>query len=238
MTLAGPLEEEGAREIPLTSLPACERDSTADPRNRWKAEDVLRGRALCPLPCGPHLGAPPHILDGPPWAVLLRPARPQALPPQQGLADCGHVSWRPEEGGLTWWQVSARAVHTKTPEMPRARGVVRNSWEVPWELFPTWSPCSSPAGSVGMAARGLGCCPVADAWGALPAARSPGALVIRQGWEDSGPWRRREQRCPEAGRSPGLGGEGGSGEGRLLPKAAGCWALVAGSSQGGGGGHV
>lgn len=45
----------------------------------------------------------------------------------QGSGDPGEL----QEGGLTWWQVSTRAVHTKMPEMLRASVVVRKSREVP-----------------------------------------------------------------------------------------------------------
>lgn len=91
-----------------------------------------------------------------------------------------------QKGGLTWWQVSNRAVHTKTPEMPRANAVVRKSREAPWELFPMRSICGpvgteGMAGTVGMAGRGLGCGQVADTRGPPAVPRSPETLVICRG---------------------------------------------------------
>lgn len=91
-----------------------------------------------------------------------------------------------QKGGPTWWQVSTRAVHTKTPETPRANAVVRKSREVPWELFPMGSICSpvgteDAEGTVGMAGWGLGCGQVADTRGLRAVPRSPEALVICRG---------------------------------------------------------
>lgn len=82
--------------------------------------------------------------------------------------------------------MSTKAVHTKTPEMPRASAEVRKSWEAHWELFPMRSICDladtvGTVGMVGMAGLGLGCVQVADTRGPPAVPRSLEALVICRG---------------------------------------------------------
>lgn len=84
-------------------------------------------------------------------------------------------------GGLTWWQVSTRAVHTKIPETPRASAEVRKSQGAPWEPFPMWSICG-PAGTAG---GGLGCGQVADTRGTPAVSRIPETLLICRGRKDT-----------------------------------------------------
>lgn len=78
---------------------------------------------------------------------------------------------------LTWWPVSSRAVHTNTPETPRANALVRKSWGAPCEPLSTRSICG-PAATVGIAGGGLGGSQVADTRGAPAVFRNPDAFLI------------------------------------------------------------
>lgn len=81
-------------------------------------------------------------------------------------------------GGVhTWWPVSSRAVHTNTPETPRANALVRKSWGAPCEPLSTRSICG-PAATMGIAGGGLGGSQVADTRGAPAVFRNPDAFLI------------------------------------------------------------
>lgn len=94
-------------------------------------------------------------------------------------------------GVLTWWQVSSRAVHTNTPDTPRANALVRKSWGGPCEPLSTRSICG-PAATVGIAGGGLGGSQVADTRGAPAVFRNPDAFLIC----------RSQQRSEDPGQAP------------------------------------
>lgn len=106
-------------------------------------------------------------------------------------------------GVLTWWQVRSRAVHTNTPETPRANALVRKSWGGPCEPLSTRSICG-PAATAGIAGGGLGGSQVADTRGAPAVFRNPDALLIcrsqqrSEGGPGAGSWECEEQEVGKA----------------------------------------
>lgn len=98
----------------------------------------------------------PHAAVVSPRVVLLQPARPPGLPRgRAGPLGLGCGSPGGTEGRLTWWPVSSRAAHTKTPETPRASGEVRKRGPGPWEPFPARSICSPTGLAGGVHAKGV-----------------------------------------------------------------------------------
>lgn len=126
---------------------------------------------------------------------------------------------------LTWWQVRSRAVHTNTPDTPRANALVRKSWGGPCEPLSTRSICG-PAATVGISGEELGGIQVADTKGAPAVFRKPDAFLIC----------RSQQRSEQPGQPPPLrgsvraGGGAGDGQGHVgvaqgpaLPTAVSAW---------------